>query len=499
MSKIKTKDIALGTIKTIDKSVVGLKKVKNITINTKNNVENTFSNDSVNSNDYATKNLENSSNKIFDKNINTITTKGKKSVINTKDNVFFIKNKTKNIKSKVKIKLRANKIKNEIKGFNKIFNNYTGLTKKQKIKLRAKKIGKSTAKGVTKTFKVVVSSVKAIIFGTKALIALLIAGGWIVLVIIVIICLIGLLCSSIFGIFFSSENTGNTVTMNTVITEINNEMINRIETIQRLNLHDEYYLETDRAEWKEVLSIYTAKINNGVNDNEVITLNDIKILELKKIFWDMHQITYEIKQESNDDFFDKELKTNLYIKISRKTVEQMMLLYNFSPKQRMQVNELLSEEYAMLWSSVVYGTPVGSPDMVQIALTQLGNVGGHPYWSWYGFKNRVGWCAIFVSWVAEQAGYIEEKIIPKFASVPNGVNWFKAMDKWKSSNYIPNSGDIIFFDWEFDGIVDHVGIVEKIENNIVYTIEGNSGDACKQQKYNINNQVIYGYGIPIIN
>jgi len=287
--------------------------------------------------------------------------------------------------------------------------------------------------------------------------------------------------------------------MNTVITEINNEMINRIETIQRLNLHDEYYLETDRAEWKEVLSIYTAKINNGVNDNEVITLNDIKILELKKIFWDMHQITYEIKQESNDDFFDKELKTNLYIKISRKTVEQMMLLYNFSPKQRMQVNELLSEEYAMLWSSVVYGTPVGSPDMVQIALTQLGNVGGHPYWSWYGFKNRVGWCAIFVSWVAEQAGYIEEKIIPKFASVPNGVNWFKAMDKWKSSNYIPNSGDIIFFDWEFDGIVDHVGIVEKIENNIVYTIEGNSGDACKQQKYNINNQVIYGYGIPIIN
>jgi len=139
MSKIKTKDIALGTIKTIDKSVVGLKKVKNITINTKNNVENTFSNDSVNSNDYATKNLENSSNKIFDKNINTITTKGKKSVINTKDNVFFIKNKTKDIKSKVKIKLRANKIKNEIKGFNKIFNNYTGLTKKQKNKVKSKK------------------------------------------------------------------------------------------------------------------------------------------------------------------------------------------------------------------------------------------------------------------------------------------------------------------------------------------------------------------------
>ncbi|MBQ8901760.1 MAG: CHAP domain-containing protein [Bacilli bacterium] len=496
MKKVKTKDILNKSIKTLDKSLVGLSKVKYLAINTKHNVENSTDNNNNSINDYSSKKIEMSSRNVFDENLNVITSKGKKTFHNTKNNLIVIKNKTKDIKSKVKIKLSSNKIKSEIKDFNKIFNNYTGLTKKQKIKLRAKKIGKGTAKGINKTFKIVVSSVKAIIFGTKALITLLIAGGWIILVIIVIICLIGLLCSSIFGIFFSSENTGNNITMDEVINDINVELIAKIERIQQTNIYDDYYLESDRAEWKEVLALYTAKVTNGINDNEVITLNNTKALELKKIFWEMHQVTFEMKQEVNEEYFDKELDNNLYIKVSSKTLEQMMMLYRFTPVQRNQVNELLSDEYSLLWSSVIYGTPVGSPDMVQIALSQVGNVGGQPYWSWYGFKNRVGWCAIFVSWVADQAGYIDKKIIPKFASVSTGVNWFKLLDKWYDKDYIPNSGDIIFFDWEQDGKVDHVGIVEKILENKVYTIEGNSGDACKQQKYNINSNVIYGYGVP---
>lgn len=60
-------------------------------------------------------------------------------------------------------------------------------------------------------------------------------------------------------------------------------------------------------------------------------------------------------------------------------------------------------------------------------------------------------------------------------------------------------GDIIFFDWadSNDGKADHVGIVEKCENGIVYTIEGNtSGDVCKQNQYNVGSSVILGYGTP---
>ena len=121
-------------------------------------------------------------------------------------------------------------------------------------------------------------------------------------------------------------------------------------------------------------------------------------------------------------------------------------------------------------------TSGGNQAIVEVALTQLGNEGGQPYWSWYGFEGRVEWCACFVSWCADQCGYIESGIIPKFAGCVDGANWFKGNGQWQDRNYEPQAG-IIFFDWEGDGETDHVGIVEKCENGVVYTVEGNSGDA----------------------
>ena len=94
--------------------------------------------------------------------------------------------------------------------------------------------------------------------------------------------------------------------------------------------------------------------------------------------------------------------------------------------------------------------------------------------------SRVEWCACFVSWCADQCGYIESGLVPKFAGCVDGANWFKSNGKWQDRTYEPKVGDIIFFDWEGDGTTDHVGIVEKCENGTVYTVEGNSGDACNK-------------------
>lgn len=141
-------------------------------------------------------------------------------------------------------------------------------------------------------------------------------------------------------------------------------------------------------------------------------------------------------------------------------------------------------------------TAGGNQAIVEVALTQLGNQGGQPYWSWYGFNSRVEWCACFVSWCADQCGYIESGLVPKFAGCVDGANWFKSNGKWQDRTYEPKAGDIIFFDWEGDGTTDHVGIVEKCENGTVYTVEGNSGDACKQRQYAVGSSNIYGYGIP---
>lgn len=133
--------------------------------------------------------------------------------------------------------------------------------------------------------------------------------------------------------------------------------------------------------------------------------------------------------------------------------------------------------------------------IVEVAASQIGNVGGEPYWSWYGFTERVEWCACFVSWCANKCGYLDT-FIPKFAGCSTGVQWFKARNQWADRTITPEPGMIIFFDWDRDGVPDHTGIVEKSENGYIYTIEGNAADSCRKRQYTVGYSYIFGYGIP---
>ena len=148
----------------------------------------------------------------------------------------------------------------------------------------------------------------------------------------------------------------------------------------------------------------------------------------------------------------------------------------------------------------IFYDPDTSTLIVEVARSQIGNVGGEPYWSWYGFTERVEWCACFVSWCANKCGYLSSGIIPKFSGCINGVDWFKDRGQWIGNSFEPSPGMIIFFDWDDedgqDGNADHVGIVEKVENGRVYTIEGNTSDSCRQRSYPVGYYQILGYGIP---
>lgn len=138
----------------------------------------------------------------------------------------------------------------------------------------------------------------------------------------------------------------------------------------------------------------------------------------------------------------------------------------------------------------------GSPAMVELAAKQLGNRGGEPYWRWYGFNYRVEWCAAFISWLANELGYLNT-LIPKTASVPTMVRWFRANGQLQRKTYEPKPGEIIFFDWNVDGHPDHVGLVEKVENGRIYTIEGNSKDECRRRDYPITSKYVHSYGTPL--
>lgn len=142
---------------------------------------------------------------------------------------------------------------------------------------------------------------------------------------------------------------------------------------------------------------------------------------------------------------------------------------------------------------LVNGKRPGNTAVVDIAKRQEGNVGGYPYWSWYGFNGRVAWCACFVSWCYYEAGLSE----PRFAACQSqGVPWFTSRGQWGARGYKDIApGDSIFFDWDLDGSADHVGIVIGRDNERVYTVEGNSGDACKIKSYSLNYECIKGYGL----
>ena len=144
----------------------------------------------------------------------------------------------------------------------------------------------------------------------------------------------------------------------------------------------------------------------------------------------------------------------------------------------------------------VFYTPEGGDAIVDVALTQVGNVGGEPYWSWYGFSSHVEWCACFVSWCADQCGYLDSGAYPKFSGCVFGMQWFQQRGLWLDGSEEPTPGMLIFFDWATqDGVPDHVGIVEKVENGMVYTVEGNSRDMCRQKQYALGSGVILGYGM----
>lgn len=371
LADIKVKDIAKKGVKTINKAVVQTERFKDNIVRTKEKAEETVSND-INSNEYASNKIKFATDRAFDESVNQFNKQGQKSFMKTKENYQKSKAKIKQLKKKIKdkrkVKSTVKNTKTAIKTSKEVAKK-TEKTAKETIKASkratqiAKETAKRTAQGVKVAVKTTISAIKAIIAGTKALVATIVAGGWVAVIVIIVICLVALMCSSIFGIFFSSQKTSaNSITMNTVVAECNQEFSDKLQSIQDSNPHDDYVLEGSMASWKDVLTVYTIKQSNGVNQQDVMTIDDNKKNVIKQIFWDMNSLTSEVKDEmvteqgTNADEMPKQVqKKVLHIKINTKTLEQMKNDYHFSPAQNKQLAELTDNKYASLWNGVIYG------------------------------------------------------------------------------------------------------------------------------------------------
>jgi hypothetical protein len=377
----------------------------------------------------------------------------------------------------------------------------------QKAAQAAKKAAKATADTVKATAKATVTTVKAIIAGTKALVAAIAAGGWIAVLTIMIVVLFGAAVA-----MFGGGSDSNSYTPVSAEVEAYEPIIQKyakeygipeyVELIKAVMMQESGGRGLDPMQAAE--GSFNTKYPhepNGIKDPEYSIQCGVQ--ELKAALTsaevespiDMEHIKLALQGYNFGNGYISWAKSKYGGYSYANAVE-----FSTQQAQRLGWDSYGDTQYpAHVLRYYPYGrafTAGGNQAIVEVALTQVGNQGGQPYWNWYGFNSRVEWCACFVSWCADQCGYIESGLVPKFAGCVDGANWFKSNGKWQNRTYEPKTGDIIFFDWEGDGTTDHVGIVEKCENGTVYTVEGNSGDACKQRQYAVGSSNIYGYGIP---
>ena len=336
------------------------------------------------------------------------------------------------------------------------------------------------------------------------------AGGTATAV-VVVICIVGLIASSAFGIFFAGGDMGDgNPSLREVVARIDEDYAQRIEDAKAQSAADEVALTGSKASWSDVIAVLSVRCaHDPSNPMDVVTMDASRQSLLEETFWQMNAIetsveqreVTEIKLSYADDGTPVEsqetvVRTTLRINLVRKTAQEASELWAFTAEQRGILEELLDSDNAKLWQMVLHGA-VDSGDIVEVAASQIGNAGGAPYWSWYGFSSRVEWCACFVSWCASECGYIEAGVIPKFSYCPSGVQWFREAGLWLPGGSEPSPGDIVFFDWNGDGTSDHVGIVESCDGATVRTIEGNSSDSCRRRSYSVTSSSILGYGTPM--
>lgn len=354
--------------------------------------------------------------------------------------------------------------------------------------------------------KAISAAVKAVIAATKALVSAILAGGWIVVLILVIIVLFGALFSMVGG------SNSSTVTPVSAEVEAYEPLIRQyarqygieeyVELIKAVMMQESGGQGTDPMQASECgYNTRYPNTPNGITDPEYSI--DVGIQNLAACL-------REAGVESPVDMNNIKLALqgynygNGYISWAKENYG------GYTYANAVEFSEMMAERNG--WSSYgdkeyvshvlryyVFGripTGTGSQAIVQVALTQEGN-GGDTYWSWYGFSSREEWCACFVSWCADQCGYIEAGVIPKFSLCSAGMEWFESRGQFMDGSYVPATGDLVFFDWGNDGSVDHVGIVESVVDGNIYTVEGNSGDKVARRSYPIGYEQIEGYGVPV--
>lgn len=413
MADIKTKPTAKNEIKVIDGAKVVSARMKQVFKSTKEEVDR----NEVNSSEFASNKLESDAKTVVNSGVRQFDKQGRKSVESTKENFNKAKdslselkekrsakkekqsskadNQTAKSNGKKKIKAAPEKAKtiketekssgnktikkrpkkspsNTVKGSERA--SETAIKTSKQASATAQKTVKTSAQAVQKlknaaqtVVRATTKAVKATATAVKSVSAAIIAGGWVSVAVIIVMCFVGFIASSAYGVFFSDEDSGKEMTVQTVVQELNTEYKNKLLEIRNSNPHDVLEINGDRAAWEEILSVYAVKVNTDPNNpQEVVTMDEEKKQILSEIFWKMNEISSktEMKTETviteTDDGHGNMVKTEisvtqtyLYITVSHKTADEMAEYYGFNQIQKYYLTELLKDENNSLWLSVL--------------------------------------------------------------------------------------------------------------------------------------------------
>lgn len=421
MPEIKTRKVVKGAVKALDKSAALSNRMKSAMIRTKKATEQTTNAEETSAEEYASNHVSGWVDRAAHRAVHEFNQQGRKSIQATKKNLLHVKERL--VRRRAQKQPQPNMAKEifhsrgafqksaqsaakplskgAVKATRKTFKTTerTAKTTAQATRQTAKAARTTTraahtvSKAAVNTLKTVVrasiAAAKAAIAATKALVSALIAGGWIAVVVVIVLCLIGFLIGSCYGIFFSGEDSGSGITIQNVIEEINADYQAQIDSIKSNTSYDIVEIIGSRAVWPEVLAVYAVKTTTDPdNAQEVATIDEAKKTMLKEIFWQMNILssrtetrTEEVVTETDDgngnlvESTSTVTRTYLYITVSHKTAEEMASLYGFNVDQQAQLLELLAEENDALWSQLLNGI-TGNADIVSVALSQVGNVGG---------------------------------------------------------------------------------------------------------------------------
>ena len=355
--------------------------------------------------------------------------------------------------------------------------------------------------------KAAAAAAKAAIAATKALISAIAAGGWVVLVILIVVILLGAALS----LLGSNSETYTPVSeeveaYDPLIRQYANEhgISDYVELIKAVMMQESGGQGTDPMQASECpYNTEYANTPGGITNPEYSINVGIQYLasclteaEVESPI-DMEHIKLAIQGYNYGNGYIAWAKENYggYSVTNASDFSDMMAAQlgwsSYGDKQYV----------AHVLRYFPYGRLIptgGNGDLVEVALSQEGNSGGEIYWRWYGFEEYQPWCACFVSWCADQCGYIDAGTIPKFSLCSAGVEWFQSRGQFMYRIYTPAPGNLIFFDWGNDGTIDHVGIVVNVEDGFVNTIEGNSSNKVQRGRYATGDSTICGYGINIL-